>query len=469
MRVRANVVGMTMKDEDYVLDWKHRQPKGEELTPSSKSLKSSAMVSCFSIQPVSSKSTADLSRESHASFLDLQVQRSTPMSFNPFPPFKELKNAAEAGDDRDGRGVGQFDKRGKSITADFTAEGRGDARGDGRGTAEPEVEVGLGLGLGSGGSCSNRECDRVTVAERQRSGSHGGGSFSQGHPMSGVFRGGSDGATYNPSEGRSEQSSGLPFMKNGLQGYGSGYERRPESSSYGGRGDDSSKGGGSAKNARKLADSDFEDTDSGGGPVNSNEEANARTLKRPRLVWTPQLHKRFVDAVGHLGIKNAVPKTIMQLMNVEGLTRENVASHLQKYRLYLKRMQGLPSDGPMANDQLFASTSLPSNLGMQYMTNQREEVGPASYPAVGVAMPFPGGGVGPLGTAQFGGYEQMSYDGVNRRFVQRPATKDRTEHISESENGNHASPQSQNAHSYVENRAGSPPRRLLSLFPTSSG
>uniref|UniRef100_A0A803QPS2 HTH myb-type domain-containing protein n=1 Tax=Cannabis sativa TaxID=3483 RepID=A0A803QPS2_CANSA len=68
-------------------------------------------------------------------------------------------------------------------------------------------------------------------------------------------------------------------------------------------------------------------------------EEPARTLKRPRLVWTPQLHKRFVDAVAHLGIKNAVPKTIMQLMSVDGLTRENVASHLQKYRLYLKRMQ----------------------------------------------------------------------------------------------------------------------------------
>ena len=26
-------------------------------------------------------------------------------------------------------------------------------------------------------------------------------------------------------------------------------------------------------------------------------------------------------------------------MSVEGLTRENVASHLQKYRLYLKRVQ----------------------------------------------------------------------------------------------------------------------------------
>ncbi|CAD6333821.1 unnamed protein product [Miscanthus lutarioriparius] len=83
---------------------------------------------------------------------------------------------------------------------------------------------------------------------------------------------------------------------------------------------------------------------SGGGGAGAGDEP-ARTLKRPRLVWTPQLHKRFVDAVAHLGIKNAVPKTIMQLMSVDGLTRENVASHLQKYRLYLKRMQGLGGGG----------------------------------------------------------------------------------------------------------------------------
>ncbi|XP_041999034.1 transcription factor PCL1-like [Salvia splendens] len=88
--------------------------------------------------------------------------------------------------------------------------------------------------------------------------------------------------------------------------------------------------------------------------------ATAKALKRPRLVWTPQLHKRFVDVVAHLGLKNAVPKTIMQLMNVEGLTRENVASHLQKYRLYVKRMQGLSNEGPSPSDHLFASTPLPT-------------------------------------------------------------------------------------------------------------
>ena len=100
-------------------------------------------------------------------------------------------------------------------------------------------------------------------------------------------------------------------------------------------GPDMNGGGGGASSAAGS---------SGGGGGGAGDEP-ARTLKRPRLVWTPQLHKRFVDAVAHLGIKNAVPKTIMQLMSVDGLTRENVASHLQKYRLYLKRMQGLGGGG----------------------------------------------------------------------------------------------------------------------------
>lgn len=47
-----------------------------------------------------------------------------------------------------------------------------------------------------------------------------------------------------------------------------------------------------------------------------------------------------------------MPKTILQLMNVEGMTRENVASHLQKYRLYLKRLAGYPSAARLPLDTL---------------------------------------------------------------------------------------------------------------------
>lgn len=137
-----------------------------------------------------------------------------------------------------------------------------------------------------------------------------------------------------------------------------------------------------SNNNNPLGQSDFAAENSaemGSGGAGGDEPA--RTLKRPRLVWTPQLHKRFVDAVAHLGIKNAVPKTIMQLMSVDGLTRENVASHLQKYRLYLKRMQGLSGGGgggaggvngggsgaagvnaDPATDHLFASSPVPAHF-----------------------------------------------------------------------------------------------------------
>ncbi|XP_039042835.1 two-component response regulator ARR12-like isoform X2 [Hibiscus syriacus] len=62
------------------------------------------------------------------------------------------------------------------------------------------------------------------------------------------------------------------------------------------------------------------------------------TQKKHRVVWSVELHRKFVAAVNQLGIEKAVPKKILELMNVEKLTRENVASHLQKFRLYLKRI-----------------------------------------------------------------------------------------------------------------------------------
>jgi SHAQKYF class myb-like DNA-binding protein len=45
-------------------------------------------------------------------------------------------------------------------------------------------------------------------------------------------------------------------------------------------------------------------------------------------------HRRFLSAVDKCGgIDRALPKAVMHEMEITGLTRENVASHLQKYRL----------------------------------------------------------------------------------------------------------------------------------------
>ncbi|KAI3796091.1 hypothetical protein L1987_38755 [Smallanthus sonchifolius] len=98
-------------------------------------------------------------------------------------------------------------------------------------------------------------------------------------------------------------------------------------------GQEAGSGDPNGKVNRKRKDEEFEDLED-----NGNEDDDPSTQKKPRVVWSIDLHRKFVAAVNQHGIEKAVPKRILDLMNVEGLTRENVASHLQKYRLYLKRI-----------------------------------------------------------------------------------------------------------------------------------
>ncbi|CAJ1929759.1 unnamed protein product [Sphenostylis stenocarpa] len=60
--------------------------------------------------------------------------------------------------------------------------------------------------------------------------------------------------------------------------------------------------------------------------------------RKQRRCWSPELHRRFVDALQQLGgAQVATPKQIRELMQVETLTNDEVKSHLQKYRLHVKR------------------------------------------------------------------------------------------------------------------------------------
>ncbi|XP_047330610.1 transcription factor PCL1-like [Impatiens glandulifera] len=102
-----------------------------------------------------------------------------------------------------------------------------------------------------------------------------------------------------------------------------------------------------SKNCVTVGGDDEDDDDDVDFPWEDDSELMKRRKMRNindarlRLVWTSELHKRFIDVVTHLGIKEAVPKTIMKLMNVKSLTCENVSIHLLKYRLFMVKMNGL--------------------------------------------------------------------------------------------------------------------------------
>ncbi|CAH9069398.1 unnamed protein product [Cuscuta europaea] len=82
--------------------------------------------------------------------------------------------------------------------------------------------------------------------------------------------------------------------------------------------------------------------------------------RKKRRCWSPELHRRFVDALHRLGGAHAAtPKQIIDIMRVDGLTNDEVKSHLQKYRLNVKK---LPA---------WRSSSSPSNL----ITAQYHSVG----------------------------------------------------------------------------------------------
>uniref|UniRef100_A0A0E0M8E4 Ehd1 n=1 Tax=Oryza punctata TaxID=4537 RepID=A0A0E0M8E4_ORYPU len=93
---------------------------------------------------------------------------------------------------------------------------------------------------------------------------------------------------------------------------------------------------------------------------NNGEITDIRDLRKSRLTWTSQLHRQFISAVNHLGEDKAVPKKILGIMKVKHLTREQVASHLQKYRTHMKRS--------IATTSKYVST-LPSSTALNKTQN----------------------------------------------------------------------------------------------------
>ncbi|XVF88454.1 hypothetical protein PTKIN_Ptkin19aG0052400 [Pterospermum kingtungense] len=87
-------------------------------------------------------------------------------------------------------------------------------------------------------------------------------------------------------------------------------------------------------------------TSADGQATNNSTGTNSnQPHRKARRCWSPDLHRRFVNALQMLGGSQvATPKQIRELMKVDGLTNDEVKSHLQKYRLHTRR----PSPSPQA-------------------------------------------------------------------------------------------------------------------------
>ncbi|KAL5199434.1 hypothetical protein ABZP36_020637 [Zizania latifolia] len=96
--------------------------------------------------------------------------------------------------------------------------------------------------------------------------------------------------------------------------------------------------GGAVEAGAKLSPSS---TTSSSHEAESRHKSSSKSThgkKKAKVDWTPELHRRFVQAVEQLGIDKAVPSRILEIMGIDSLTRHNIASHLQKYRSHRKHM-----------------------------------------------------------------------------------------------------------------------------------
>ncbi|CAL8993949.1 unnamed protein product [Prunus brigantina] len=123
---------------------------------------------------------------------------------------------------------------------------------------------------------------------------------------------------------------------------------------------------------RKDVDNKYDDKDF----------SDCSSTKKARVVWSVDLHQKFVKAVHQIGFDKVGPKKILDLMNVPWLTRENVASHLQKYRLYLSRLQkdDIKSSFGGTKHSDYSSKDLQGILSVQNSINiQQNDVALGSY------------------------------------------------------------------------------------------
>ncbi|EYU19517.1 hypothetical protein MIMGU_mgv1a026405mg, partial [Erythranthe guttata] len=124
-----------------------------------------------------------------------------------------------------------------------------------------------------------------------------------------------------------------------------------------------------------------EDSDNDEEEQIGNNNNAASTNKKPKIVWTDSLHNRFLEAIRSIGLDRSVPKKILEEMNVPGLTRENVASHLQKYRIFLRRVSDASSKISGVDEKGLLSRSGINRYSKYQFYHHRQNLGNFDFPS----------------------------------------------------------------------------------------
>ncbi|CAI9758785.1 unnamed protein product [Fraxinus pennsylvanica] len=101
--------------------------------------------------------------------------------------------------------------------------------------------------------------------------------------------------------------------------------------------------------------------------VNFGHARSQLQQRKQRRCWSPDLHKSFVNALHQLGgAQAATPKQIREFMKVDGLTNDEIKSHLQKYRVHIRKLitsSTSPSDCSKKSTVNYGSPQCPLHLG----------------------------------------------------------------------------------------------------------
>ncbi|CAM0876398.1 unnamed protein product [Alopecurus aequalis] len=107
--------------------------------------------------------------------------------------------------------------------------------------------------------------------------------------------------------------------------------------------------------------------------------------RKTRRCWSTELHRQFVAALRQLGGPQvATPKQIREVMKVDGLTNDEVKSHLQKYRLHNQNQRTSPGASSSSHPIMLVGDLWAHQE--QSCSQSRSPEGPLQFSGSGVAV-----------------------------------------------------------------------------------